>query len=775
MEPARQSLGGVLRQTLVSFFTENQGLITLKFTNPPEVADFSNSIDQYQEKIVDVLLLLTLTKVFDIQIAAAFLNEDSDSSPRFLEMPFGDSHTFDMVVDWIRWDREPKDFVALQGCVEFARFYGIAVPRNEDVDIIHKKLSSDRGVCCEGWVCEEEERDEGISLPTTSHDSDTEPETVSGEFLNSGKLLVVNGVVYKRRWANRRRDGWYYYCAAKGCSGAIFVPNTGGIRKVKEHSREHCIEENRISASSATDVKEWKIIAAEMKRLVDENQTMQSFEILSMFMDEHENLRDAILTAPIPAILQFISSLRRKNSLCLNERLTQSSRIEQGCIIYQQVVPSKLLVYSCKESQKLASHVEWLLIDGTFRRCPKQFYQCVTLLSRDETNGVFFPICHCLLPNKEADTYAQMFSILESSFSFPKLAFVTVDFEKALISSVRTWMSRKQRAARLLGCKFHFSKCLNKHFRKSKTRRLEPSEKYFIQQFVRFPFLPKKDILAILEALQTVEHPYQDFIRYFTQTWMKDDTMFELWNFSSMDDEGLITLYTNNAIEAFHKRMSLELSPHPQIQRFLRWVESYGKEKHRSREVITPRNSTKDSQQWRDSVDIRACWTQILQNFVTKPEFCALHFEFTCPECQSVNVLAGRRQSHLRCENQNCVHSKIELPCECVFTQAKESLIHSYLNQTGARYTFLAKLEFWLHSLIPSFSTEGEKKYLFDMRKLAQSLWRCASSERQQEQGKPVVQAKQNHRTFRVQQILEEHRTRQGSAAGKESEKKSNE
>lgn len=201
---------------------------------------------------------------------------------------------------------------------------------------------------------------------------------------------------------------------------------------------------------------------------------------------------------------------------------------------------------------------------------------CDTTFSRWDKWCVF-SICPCSLPNNEADTYARMFSILESSFSFPNLAFVTFDFEKALISSARTWMSRKQRAARLLGCKFHFSMCLNKHFRKSKTRRLEQSEKYFIQQFVRFPFLPKEDILALLEALQTVEHPYWDFIRYFRRTWMNDDIMFELWNFSHMDDEGPIRMYTINAIEAFRKRTSLELSPYPQVQRFLCWVELYGR------------------------------------------------------------------------------------------------------------------------------------------------------------------------------------------------------
>lgn len=713
----RPSLGGGLRQTLVNFFTENHILITLKFKNAPRLADFEESAnDQDDEKTVEVLSVLTLTKMFDVQIATTFLNDNLDSSMTFIDMPFGNSDTFQMIVDWIQGKQRPKDSVTLEKCLEFAQFYDITLPQNGGVEC------DPEGVCCE-------DEDGGASLPCYT-ESNTE-KTLHGEFFNDEKCLLLEGRTYKRRWMNRQRDGWYYYCSLCGC-GTVLVLENGEIRKVKEHNPEKCVQRDEREVDSTVALREWRIIDSELKRIANENPTAQAFEILSMFLEENEELQSTIFTASISALLQFISSLRQKESLCLDERLTLSSRIERGGVIYQQVLPTRLLIYSCKESQKLADEVQWLLIDGTFRRCPKQFYQCVTLLSRDESNGVFFPICHCLLPNKEAGTYALMFSILERSFSFQNLAFITIDFEKALISSARTWIIRKERPVRILGCKFHFSKCLNKHFRKKKAKKLEQQHKYFIEQFLRFPFLTKGDIVAILNGLQTVQHPHEDFVRYFTRTWLEDD-MFLLWNFSSMDDQGLITMYTNNAIEAFHKRMAIELSPHPQVQRFLRWVESYGKEKHRARSVIAPRDSTKSSQQWKDRMDIRACWKHILQDFATKPEFCAIHFEFTCPKCQCINLLAGRRGSHLLCQNQDCFGSKVELQYQCVLDQAKQSLIASCMslpvanaNDQKETEILLWKLGFWFTTLASESCTEAQKAYLSEMRKLVGSLEHAA-------------------------------------------------
>lgn len=243
--------------------------------------------------------------------------------------------------------------------------------------------------------------------------------------------------------------------------------------------------------------------------------------------------------------------------------------------------------------------------------------------------------------------------------------------------------------------------------------------------------------------------------------------IFVLWNFSKRHDQGLITMYANNAIEAFHKRMSLELSPHPQTQRFLRWVESYGKEKHRLREVIAPRDTTIDAEKWRDQLSIRECWREILQSFSTKPEFCTLHFELTCPECQSVNLLAGRLESYLLCQNEHCTWSRTELQYEDVLDQAKESLMQSCLDlpiDGGTKTdTLLEKLEFWFETLVPEAATDGLRKYLKEMMKLVRSLRRWASQRISGQSNQPNIriEPEKSKRTFRVERILAAHAERE--------------
>ena len=105
----RPSLGGGLRLALVNFFSDNHILITLKFKNAPRLADFEESAnDQDDEKTVEVLSVLTLTKMFDVQIATTFLNDNLDSSMTFIDMPFGNSDTFQKKIQCLSNDsRKP--------------------------------------------------------------------------------------------------------------------------------------------------------------------------------------------------------------------------------------------------------------------------------------------------------------------------------------------------------------------------------------------------------------------------------------------------------------------------------------------------------------------------------------------------------------------------------------------------------------------------------------------------------------------------------------------
>lgn len=436
--------------------------------------------------------------------------------------------------------------------------------------------------------------------------------------------------------------------------------------------------------------------------------------------------------------LQYISGLKEKNDVQFSEMLTASSEITDSSVIYQQVIPQRVLVYS-SPNVKDFSDVKWILIDGTFKRCPKQFYQCVTFLSRERRTGTFFPLCHCLLPNKCSDTYKLMFSVVSEQFPMPNLEFVTVDFEKALINAVKSWISGKNRPVHILGCKFHFSKCLTKHFRQAKKRsrkskqplqkgkkdsrenekkrELTQIEQAFISQFYSLPFLRRVEIEKILRALSTVEHPHHTFIRYFEKTWMGGD-IFPLWNLSHRDGTGLGSMYTNNGIESFHKTMSRQLSPHPKIQSFLRWAEAFAEESIQMIRIQGPREWERDLDHTIRRVDVIGKWMNLLLNYPTKPLYRPFSFGFYCPHCGGLNQLAGVRRNHLLCQNESCAHYKSSIQAGVVLDQVKTSLRNSVdfaIRQMIPKRQIcwaLENLTIWMQTLDSDNLPDNEKDYI---------------------------------------------------------------
>ena len=678
--------------------------------------------------MINALVLLSLTSRLDDQMESVILNlqmEDDDDdqestettkerpTPPALFLPFGDKPTFEQLLNWVLYGTEPDNVVALQNCVEVGRYYGIRLPRHEDLQIIQEKINRTQDVP----LIEQAEEDMGETLVPQMDEEQTVPDAVSevgAQFYCDRKLVVIGEKIYRKKWPNRNKTGWYYYCLSPGCHGSVLV-SQDSIRAVSLHNNSIC----RRTKTVDVDLLIWQQIDTEMQRIVSVNPDLCSFDLLTRFMRVNETLSSTLLTAPVAAVLQYISAMKKQDKLQLDEILTGIAEVQEGSVIYQQVVPQRLIVYSHPQIREL-SDVKWLLIDGTFRRCPKQFYQCVTFLSRESRTGVFFPLCHCLLPDKCLETYNLLFSIIDGLFPFPNLEFVTVDFEKALINAAQTWISSKKRPVRILGCKFHFSKCITKHFRKSRRKKMTDMEREFISLFYSLPFLQESDIKRLFNALSTVDHPHAAFIAYFRRTWMKKD-IFPLWNVSHQDNDGLNTMYTNNGIESFHKLMSRQLNPHPQVQVFLRWAEDVCEERLKMIRFQATRDWEQSSDHRIQRIEVLARWADLLQYYPTRQEYRVLSFGFTCPHCARFNNLVGRRRCHLKCENSQCIYYSRNIECDTVFSQVQDSLLASLSMATRFQiprdqlHTVLENLLFWMWTLYSDDIPEDERSYVLQV------------------------------------------------------------
>ena len=58
-----------------------------------------------------------------------------------------------------------------------------------------------------------------------------------------------------------------------------------------------------------------------------------------------------------------------------------------------------------------------IFMDGTFKSCPKGYYQIFNILGRDATTGVIIPLFHILMSKKSYDSYYYVFSFIKSIFT----------------------------------------------------------------------------------------------------------------------------------------------------------------------------------------------------------------------------------------------------------------------------------------------------------------------------------------------------------------------
>ena len=97
-------------------------------------------------------------------------------------------------------------------------------------------------------------------------------------------------------------------------------------------------------------------------------------------------------------------------------------------------------------------------MDGTFKSAAKHFYQLFSVHIFE--NGHYVPLVFVLLENKETESYCKAFNTIKIKCEERKLKFcpleVHVDFEKGIHNAAKSSFPE----AKILGCRFHFSKSL---------------------------------------------------------------------------------------------------------------------------------------------------------------------------------------------------------------------------------------------------------------------------------------------------------------------------
>src|SRR6218665_1018683 len=96
--------------------------------------------------------------------------------------------------------------------------------------------------------------------------------------------------------------------------------------------------------------------------------------------------------------------------------------------------------------------MEKLYVDRTFSLVPLFFSQVFVVMAN--RGGFVLPVLYALLPNKEGETYHQIFHAISELWPNLNPTSVSIDFEQAVIRAVRATFPNSS----IHGCLFHLTK-----------------------------------------------------------------------------------------------------------------------------------------------------------------------------------------------------------------------------------------------------------------------------------------------------------------------------
>lgn len=222
---------------------------------------------------------------------------------------------------------------------------------------------------------------------------------------------------------------------------------------------------------------------------------------------------------------------------------------------------TNIVIFTCSHNLEILRKMKIVFVDGTFKSCPKLFYQLFTIHGVKDNN--YFPLVFFLLPNKNSTTYIQAFRFIEHHRR-PEIIFA--DFEKAIHLAVsEVWPQSKLR-----GCRFHLGQAwwrkiqslgLSDEFR-NKDSEIGQILKYFFG----LPLLPPdiiQNVYVELMAIKPVHEKLDTFFDYVLENYIENDSDFlpKIWaDFSATSER------TTNCCESFHGKLNSRFySAHPNI------------------------------------------------------------------------------------------------------------------------------------------------------------------------------------------------------------------
>ncbi|CAF1982946.1 unnamed protein product [Rotaria magnacalcarata] len=243
--------------------------------------------------------------------------------------------------------------------------------------------------------------------------------------------------------------------------------------------------------------------------------------------------------------------------------------------IYDEEI--KKASFSDEATAALASVVEFRsnMSKTSRKNIPAAYQQTISgggFLLMDSFLKRGFPVVFCLLPNRWATTYVELFERLkqEAIAMNPTLEpkRVVSDFESSLISAVQTVFPSASHSS----CNFHFVQAVHRNIAAYKN---DESIREQCRGLIVLSLMPVSEIEQQFKHIHALFLPsLTELFIYFERQWIKGNILLSLWNASESDhrtnniSEGMRKIYG-----AARKEFSYYQQTHPNIWKFIRLIQ----------------------------------------------------------------------------------------------------------------------------------------------------------------------------------------------------------
>ena len=239
----------------------------------------------------------------------------------------------------------------------------------------------------------------------------------------------------------------------------------------------------------------------------------------------------------------------------------------------------KYIIFSSKIQMNLLTKTNQILIDGTFKSCPRGYYQIINIAGYYPDIDSIIPIFMIPSTGKTFFLYNSIFEdvkkiLIDNGIDINKIPKrIMIDFEKGLQKAVK----KNFPDSIIDGCYFHYVKLLwgkAKKFGMCKKNDL-PITKILLFILKILPFLRVDDKAKVFDKLEELflnhENKYKKMIAYYKKNWIHNNYI----NYTEISKEEFINR-TNNYLESFHGQMNQLLQCyHPKLSYLIEKYKNY--------------------------------------------------------------------------------------------------------------------------------------------------------------------------------------------------------